>query len=148
MVLRWEIDVAVPHKNISNASNKHLSSRSPEHSMHFSLLPTPFSLVSQSLSVGRKVGGIPRGESRARHGRLRSWAVDTAYQPPSRHHASAPQGRECLAGWWCNWYKSKKKGKSQRRQRKTGLLGEKIPKFSYHCRFITPRQQRPKAVLG
>lgn len=44
--------------------------------------------------------------------------------------------------------KVKKKGKSQRRQRQTGLLGEKIPKFSYHCRFITPRQQRPKAVLG
>lgn len=90
--------------------------------MHFSLLPTPFSLVSRSHSVGRKVGGIPRGESKARHGRLRSWAVDTAYQRPSRNHASAPQGHECLAGWWCNWYKSKKKKRQESEKTKADRL--------------------------
>lgn len=67
-------------------------------------------LISLMVSLcGQERGWYSTRRKQGEAWQLRSWAVDTAYQPPSRHLASVPQGRECLSG--CNWYESKKRAR-------------------------------------
>lgn len=108
-----KIYVALPRKNMNNALNKHLSPRSPEHSVHFSpLVPIPFSLVSLSPSVGRQVGGIPEGESKARQ----AGALGLDPQLTDGLGGISPRSPEAARVLRCHWCKSEKEAKNRRGQ--------------------------------
>ena len=141
MVLGWKINVAVPCKNITNAWNKHVSPKSHEQSLHFSsLVLIPFSLVSPSPSMGRWAGGLP-GESR--RGRLGRQAG--LMDGPGRMSPGCPKASRVLRHNWCESEKEKRPRPGE--DKADGLIRRERA-TRCHCGCVTPRQQRPKAVLG
>ena len=81
--------------------------------MHFSpLVPIPFSLVSLSPSVGRQVGGIPEGESKARQ----AGALGLDPQITDGLGGISPRRPEAARVPRCHWCKSVEEAKKRRGQ--------------------------------
>ena len=100
----------------------------------------PLNPAEASPSMGRRAGGLPRESRRGRLGRQAG-----LMNGPGGMSPGCPKATRVLRRNWCESEKEKRPRPGE--DKADGLIRRERD-ARCHCGCVTPRQQRPKAVLG